>query len=1176
MSELRDDAYTFERLAVRHARGLDRSGIELDDLSPAINVVFGPNASGKTTLARAIQTLLWPERPALPDAEISASLRRGDHRWEITYHRGRRDISYDGRGADDLELPNPRTRDRYYLGLHELLETRAEDLADIVARESAGGYDVDAARDTLGYSVGSLRRNKSTRRVEEARQQWEEARRKQRQLIDQQRRLEDLRRRRAQLREDRRRIELLGDLFDYRRAAAERDDAARRLDALPDALARISGDELADFDDLTGQIEDADGEFDAATRDIERYRQKLTDSPLPDDGFDDGLLARLDEYAEQLDEIERERQSLRQTVADATTRRDRALRRLGGDVDTDEFSDIDADAIDELTRLGADLAEVQGEDRTFELLGDILDDGDDHGDQPDVDELRDGIELLRRWLGEPSTPQQTDRNPSRLIIGAVVGGLLAIAASGIGLTVFLHPTWLLLLVAVGCVAWAFWRLRPKASNDESTSRRAVYRRDFRDLDLAEPTSWSPDAVERHLAKLVEQRASAEIERQKSAQWDHLGIERRQLAERRRQLDEHRSRLAERLRIDIDGDPSRIAWRISNIDRWQEADDEVRGAQQRLDKVEQTRRQLLDKFNRTVDALGYETIDDRAQLRARLQQIEDDAGEWTSLRQALGDARRRRDEAKRRRDDGRRRLDTLLDRLELDEADRGTIADLCARKPDYEERRDDYVGARETARQLRGKLDGHDDFDESLLDEELEVLRDRHRQLTRDVDDLDDIRDETSRIEADIDAAKKSAEVETKHREYEAGLEQLRRRRTEDYRRAIGATLADHVHRKTRDSSRPDVFHRARQLLLEITRGRYRLELGESDGETRFRAYDTTRQRGFAIDELSSGTRVQLLLALRVAFVDGQEPGPTVPLVLDEALANSDDDRARAIVEAIEQIGATGRQIFYFTAQRDEVRKWRQWFDRDDVDGRLIELGTETTPAGDELGEEVVAPAVDPVPAPDAMSHESYGKALGIEGALRPQRPVTDVHLWYLVEQPDRLHDLLRHGITRWGQLREIADHDGLGSVAMTDGEYAKIKARADVVDAVLDARSIGRGKTVDRRALEDSGAVSDTFIDRVHELCQQVDGDAGLLVDGLDDGAVKRFRHDKTRELETYLDDEGYLDDAQPLQSDEIFHRALAAAAPAIRRDISDQLDVRRLLARISDTAVEAREPDPA
>jgi hypothetical protein len=48
-----------------------------------------------------------------------------------------------------------------------------------------------------------------------------------------------------------------------------------------------------------------------------------------------------------------------------------------------------------------------------------------------------------------------------------------------------------------------------------------------------------------------------------------------------------------------------------------------------------------------------------------------------------------------------------------------------------------------------------------------------------------------------------------------------------------------------------------------------------------------------------------------------------PLVLDETLANRDDGRAHAIMEALLEFAADGRQVFYLTAQPGEVERFRK-------------------------------------------------------------------------------------------------------------------------------------------------------------------------------------------------------------------------------------------------------------
>ena len=54
------DRLDITRLRVRRFYGHAHDGLSAD-LSPGLNVVFGPNGQGKTTLARALHGVVWPD-----------------------------------------------------------------------------------------------------------------------------------------------------------------------------------------------------------------------------------------------------------------------------------------------------------------------------------------------------------------------------------------------------------------------------------------------------------------------------------------------------------------------------------------------------------------------------------------------------------------------------------------------------------------------------------------------------------------------------------------------------------------------------------------------------------------------------------------------------------------------------------------------------------------------------------------------------------------------------------------------------------------------------------------------------------------------------------------------------------------------------------------------------------
>jgi hypothetical protein len=75
--------------------------------------------------------------------------------------------------------------------------------------------------------------------------------------------------------------------------------------------------------------------------------------------------------------------------------------------------------------------------------------------------------------------------------------------------------------------------------------------------------------------------------------------------------------------------------------------------------------------------------------------------------------------------------------------------------------------------------------------------------------------------------------------------------------------------------------------------------------------------------------------------------------------------------------------------------------------------------------------------------------------------------------------------------------------------------------------------------------VTANFIDRVSELCDEVGGDPGALIETLASSKFG-FRNNKRGELETYLIDNGFIDTTSPLTADEIRLRVMAHVEDAM------------------------------
>ena len=139
-------------ISIRKAPGF-RDGLHapgLDGLAGDINIITGPNGTGKTTIARLIHQLIWPERTV--SADIHGAYMINEEPWTVHLDPTARIVQKDGTDSMPAGIPPKELQKVYMLALHELVGQDDKDLAGWILRESIGGYDLDRASSDLKYS----------------------------------------------------------------------------------------------------------------------------------------------------------------------------------------------------------------------------------------------------------------------------------------------------------------------------------------------------------------------------------------------------------------------------------------------------------------------------------------------------------------------------------------------------------------------------------------------------------------------------------------------------------------------------------------------------------------------------------------------------------------------------------------------------------------------------------------------------------------------------------------------------------------------------------------------------------------------------------------------------------------------------------------------------------------
>lgn len=1159
-----DRSLHFDAVTVRRLYGIDH-GLRVDAWCDGVNVVFGPNASGKTTLARVLCGLLWPG--TLDDEHtrrLSGRFRLDGIPWRVDVD-GRR-VQYRRNGDESAapSLPPAEHHARYHLYLHDLLRATdgADAFAERIMQEAVGGYDVDAAAEALGFQHVTRRGGQRKEQVEEARRALEQIRQTQRQLRQDQRRVDRLRDRLQAAREAQTRAEALQQAVDVAEAKQERREAVARREAFPDAMEHIRGNEMQRLQELRRQKRNARIRQSEAEQDIEEAEATLAESRLPETGLPDGFLERLRESVRALDDAEDEVADAERARAEAEREEDEAWSRLDLGTDRNAAAAIDAPAMQaveaHVERAEALQGQLEGAERAEQLLA-------AREEVPRADTVRDGLQALIRWLQVP-----VPVDPGWVPVAVIGLGVFAVIAGGALLVTADDPPTAggLILLGVGLLtvsAGFFLRERGSISGDQV---RATHRQAFERMDVDAPETWTREAVVQRMQRLAAEWARAMFEETKADERDRLRSDREELRRKQKALEEQRTDIARQIGVSPDTSGSRtLRWIVERLSRWQTLHEKHRAKDAAVDAADAHREECRQAVAELVAPYGVDTVDDAADAHGALSTLEDAQQTVREVRQKRRDAQKRREDARASRREAEAALDALYDRVGLDEGDASTLEALCEQ---YEAYQQSVAEAQEAATRLatkRDHLQSLPGYESAMEEESVEVLQSRLDEAQATAAQADDLFAEIERIEQRVEDARAGRDLETAHAEYREARDALARKRRKDVEAAAGRVLADHIQARTRDRDLPDVFRRARALFADVTNGRYELRLDRSNRV--FRATDHQTGRGMSLEALSSGTKVQLLLSVRMAFVEHQEGDTRLPLVLDETLANSDDVRATALIDAVSTIASrpsSGRQVIYLTAQHDEVAKWEAHLADSPVPYRQIVLAdAERAPAPSGDGT-VTAPTRPDVPTlpPDVTAHDDVPDVINVP-SWTPRQPVEAVHLWYLVENLDLLRRALARGLATWGPwsfLTGSRSPSGTGGMNVSEDDRRRIDARAQAVDAWREAWQTGRGRPVDRASLEATDAVSDRFLDDVTRLAESHEGEASAVLDALRGGAVQYFRSEKIDALEVFFREEGYLDPRDPLSPEAMWRHVLAAVGPALDDEVITADDLQRLFAR--------------
>ncbi len=1156
------------RLHILRLPGID-PGFTLEGAADGLQLVVGPNASGKSSLIRAVRALLEPGRRMEGTVHLEADVdtaagpmqvvRVGDR---VTWYR-------DGQPTEPPALPPPHLLGCYALQVEGLTDPGATDeqIGRALVRELAGGYDLAALTAQDGpFHTKRNHGDAEARELERARGEWRQRRQEHEALIADEQRLADLEAQYQAAEQARLEAEQLRQAGELAAARAELQRIDDQLAHFPAGMERLHGDELQRLEQEEAACQRLRGEqakLDEEERDCAR---QLAETRLPEAAPEPETLQRHRRLLRELGEREREARQAGEDAAAARSRQQAVAEALG--VPDPEAVRIDPAALrtleEQLEPYRRTEAELTALERELARLEDP-----DHPRLPRAETVRTGRRELIHWL---SARQAT--RPG-LLTGAA--GALGMAAplALVGTVFWLEPHWQWhpgwVAAGVGATAALIYAACAVLRTPQADALRDAARRRY-PTELPQPTAWEHEAVGACLVQLDTLLHAAE----RREQHNRRAAEQQQC---RRELQRLREDLGRRAR-QLGGDGNRLAAStvhyLQSLRDWNQAAAERTEAESRqaTGRAEAERlRTEIRGFLERWDALPADGSDDVEGLIAAVDGLVNRTQQRTDALRQQQDLQRRRDDLARQTEERHETIRQLFAQAGVDDGDRDALYRRLEQRPDWlqlQEQRRQWQAAEQAARRALAEAP---ELTERAEQATAETLHAEAADRLARAGDAQQISETIGSIRERIRHVQQTRPLEQARADTQQAHDALAQRLDEALIARAGRWLVDDVRQEHTSVRRPEALRRAEAWLQRFTDYQYTLRfVADTDGNGRFLARDQHSGADRSLAELSTGTRMQLLLAVRIAFAleaeRGREP---LPLFLDEALTTTDRDRFAAVAGALNTLAREdGRQIFYLSAQTTEPQLWQQA----GIETPVIDLARVRRLArGSASAEALSLPPRSPLPDPQGHTSASYGAAIEAP-RLDPWQGTGRIHLFHLLRDDlARLHRILAAGFDYLGPLRGLLDSDAARTL-FTAQERSELGVRIIVAEAWLEAYAIGRGSPIDRASLAAAAPIAGSkMCDDVAALADAHQGDATAILQALENKAVPGFRTRKIGELREWLEQQGYLDPRPPSRREDRLQRALIAAGGAIHEGIVGAEEIRRWVDQL-EAGLAAAEPE--
>lgn len=926
------------KVRLRYAPGMPQGIAHEVELDERLTFIVGPNASGKSTLARTIRHSLWDQKqPASIDANVEAVDASGQT-YVVELHSGRP-------VPHALHRGSAHAAPLYKLGLGELLKStnRADaEFAQRLQAELYGGVPVHEIRQEIQKDKRESRTQR--RGLAKAQEDVRNANRRSRTFEGKETRLNALHSDVLKAKQAKQSVHALQCLQDAKAEANQLLRVNAQLKELPEGLDRLKEDDLDTLRTLEAERVAARGQYEVKQREVSVLETQLHQldeawKTLSQEALDDGKStwdALQAAITTQNDcEAKRILEEERLHVAQA-----KIFHRALKEPIPSDTKDALRETLRELQQREAQRTALQ---QRYDSIG-----VSSSWESKDADTIQRKINGLNEWLRTPSADHILKGHGligivtiCCLLAAILCGILLSNIASTVDDSSLAVGVLIGLAVVLSCLLSAWYWLEKRTAAKSSREEQLKLQEEVTRLG-AEVSDWTQPMVLDELER--SQRALRELKIDEQAKSAKHGIQREldHVEEALNTLRQRWNQRTDEIGIRAEVLSLELAEIFARTEKWINAEANVAKARASLEAARLTVARLQDQWEQWLErhALvehakqqGANALLSLAQVRIRearrlSQDLKNQQENLLREKQEVTKSKEQFERFQARVEPWGKSETILENALEQWEERQGLLSEQRQVQTDWmralaalEEMLNDLNDL--PCIQNMGGLTAPVE-PATLATLSADVLEDAKERLERSAATYEELLQERTALQTEIDTARERHDIENAYARLQVAEAQSSAQAQKRARAALDERMLDWSIESVSEDSAFDAgvqtLTQANNWLRTFTHGTYELRVN-ADGK--LMGYSVKEQQERDLVELSDATRVQTLLAARLSAIhDAEAGGPQLPLVLDEVFSTTDPYRFEAIAHALSALAHNGRQIIYLTADPSEWYRWK--------------------------------------------------------------------------------------------------------------------------------------------------------------------------------------------------------------------------------------------------------------